>query len=67
MELNDAKSKYLLKKRRTVYTVFNESLDKITRPDVGAPAEFIEKLQEKLDEKLENGNPPDTRTIDMGD
>lgn len=63
---NGAKSQYLLKKLRTVYTVFSESLDKITRPEVGAPAGFIEKLQEKLDEKLENGNSPDTRTIDMG-
>lgn len=67
LELNEAKSKYILKKRRTVYTVFSETLDKITRPDVGAPTEFIEKLQEKLDEKLENGNPPDTKTIDMGE
>ena len=28
------------------------------------PDQIIEKLQEKLDEKLE-GNPPDTNTIDV--
>jgi hypothetical protein len=67
LEFKDTKGQYLLKTRRTVYTVFSESLDQITRPDVGAPEEFLERLQEKLDEKLENGNPPDTKTIDMED
>lgn len=65
LEFNDMKSQYVLKSRRTVYTVFSESLYQITKPNVGTSAEFIESLQEKLDEKLENGNPPDTRTIDM--
>lgn len=67
LELNETKSQYLLNRVNTVYTVFNESLDQISRPEIGAPAEFIERLQEKLDEKLENSNPPDTNTIDMGD
>jgi len=67
LELNTAKTQYLLRKRRVVYTIFSESLDQITRPDVGEPVEFIERLQEKLDEKLETSNPPDTKTIDMGD
>ncbi len=31
---------------------------------MGSPDDFIEKLQEKLDEKLE-GNPPETKTIDI--
>ncbi|MFH1087588.1 MAG: NotI family restriction endonuclease [Chloroflexota bacterium] len=66
VESGDKKSQYVLERRRTVYTVFTESLEQITRPDVGAPDEFIERLQEKLDEKLENGNPPDTKTIDLG-
>lgn len=67
LELNDAESQYFLKKRRTVYTIFSESLEQITRPDIGTPSEFIKKLQEKLDEKLENGSAPDTRTIDLGE
>lgn len=67
LELQDAKGQYFLKRLKTVYAVFSESLEQITRPDIGAPAEFVKRLQEKLDEKLENGNPPDTRTIDTGD
>jgi len=67
LEFQHTKSQYLLRRRRTVYTVFSESLDQIVRPEVGAPTEFVERLQEKLDEKLENGNPPDTKTIDTGD
>lgn len=66
LQLNDANSHYILRKQRVVYTLFSDSLDQITRPDVGGPREFIERLQEKLDEKLETSNPPDTRTIDMG-
>lgn len=64
LDLDRAAKKYLLKKQRIVYTVFGESLARINQPDIGEPGEFIEKLQEKLDEKLE-GNAPDTQTIDM--
>lgn len=67
LDFDNTKDRYLLRRRKSVYTVFSESLDQITRPDVGGPTEFIERLQEKLDEKLENGNPPDTRTMDMRD
>ena len=55
---------YSLKKVKTVYTRFNESLNQIIRPEVGSPDDFIKKLQEKFDEKLE-GNPPETNTIDI--
>jgi len=57
-------NQYVLKKRKTVYTLFNESLDQIIKPEVGSPDEFIETLQEKLDEKLES-NPPETKTIHL--
>jgi hypothetical protein len=66
LELNRAQSQYQLRKRRVIYTRFSDSLDQITRPDAGEPGEFIERLQEKLDEKLENSNPPDTGTINTG-
>lgn len=66
LEFNETKSQYLLSRVKTVHTVFNESLDQMSRPEIGAPQEFVERLQEKLDEKLENANPPDTKTIDMG-
>ena len=64
LALNESEKRYSLKRSKTVYTIFNESLDRIIRPEVGSPNDFIEKLQEKLDEKLE-GNPPETKTIDV--
>lgn len=67
LELNKTKGQYSLKRIKKVYTIFNDSLDQIARPVIGEPTDFIVKLQEKLDEKLENGNPPDTKTIDLGE
>ena len=64
LALKENENLYSLKRLKTVYTRFNESLDRIIRPEVGSPDGFIEKLQEKLDEKLE-GNPPETKTIDV--
>ena len=54
LEFKDTKSQYLLKKQRTVYTVFSESLDQIIRADIGDPEKFVQTLQKKLDEQLEN-------------
>jgi hypothetical protein len=64
LALKENENLYSLRRLKTVYTRFNESLDQIIRPEVGSPDGFIEKLQEKLDEKLE-GNPPETKTIDV--
>jgi len=61
---NEEKNIYSLERVKAVYTLFNESLNQIARPEVGSPDIFIEKLQEKLDEKLES-NPPETSTIDV--
>ena len=55
---------YTLVRHQTVYTKFNESLDRITRSEAGDVKNFIEHLQEKVDEKLEEPNPPDTKSID---
>lgn len=49
---------------RTVYTKFENALDQITRSKAGNEETFLLHLQNKLDEKLENGAAPDTRTID---
>ena len=59
-----SRNAYKLRRHKIVYTKFHESLDKITRSEAGDVAGFIEHLQEKVDEKLESGNPPDTVTID---
>jgi hypothetical protein len=45
-----------------IYCEFGPSLDKISKPEPGNIDEFIETLQDKLDEKL-NNNPPDTQTL----
>lgn len=55
---------YNLEQDKVVYTKFRESLDKITRPEPGEVADFIQELQEKVAEALENANPPDMETID---
>jgi len=59
----DAKNKkYKLYKTKTVYTQFAPALDKIIIPQPGDVNDFIQILQNKLDEKLE-GHPPDTETL----
>jgi len=60
---NSSRNVYELSRYKSVYTEFNESLEKITRSVPGNMADFIEHLQEKVDEKLESNNPPDTETI----
>lgn len=57
------KNVYVLQHWKTVYTKFGESLEKITRSEPGDIANFVEVLQDKVDEKLENHNPPDTENI----
>jgi len=54
---------FTLKRWKAVYTKFNESLEKITRSEPGDMKDFVEVLQAKVDEKLDN-NPPDTEVID---
>lgn len=58
-----AKNAYVLSRWKSLYTKFNESLEKITRSEAGDITEFVEVLQEKVDEKLDNDNPPDTEMI----
>ncbi len=54
--------KYRLCKSKTVYTQFTPALDKIIKPQAGDISDFVQLLQNKLDEKLE-GHPPDTETL----
>ena len=59
---------YDIKRERTVYTMFNETMDRIAKPSIGSVDAFVGKLQAKLDEKFENGTKPEIRTIlDLGD
>lgn len=58
-----AGNRYQLTRYKTVYTQFGSALDKITRSEAGQVAQFLDHLQEKLDEKLENGSAPDAPTL----
>jgi hypothetical protein len=55
--------RYKLKLDRVVYTKFEPALERITRTEAGPLGSFLAKLQEKLDEKREDGNPPDAPTL----
>jgi hypothetical protein len=64
LALNKNEKTYSLKRVKSVFTIFNESLDRIGRPEIGSPDDFVNKLQEKLDVKLD-GNPPETGILDL--
>lgn len=63
LTLDSAGHQYQLTLTGTVYTSFKPALDKITMPEPGPVAAFIEHLQSRLDEKLEDNNPPETPTL----
>lgn len=50
-----------LTRHEIVYTKFGPALDQITKPRAGDVKKFLELLQTKVDEKLEN--PPTTETL----
>jgi len=62
LKYNEKTKRYCLCKSKTIYTQFAPALDKITKPDVGDVSDFIQVLQNKLDEKLD-GHSPDTETL----
>jgi len=59
-----ASSAYQLKRIDTVYTGFDSALSTITKSEPGDVSGFLAILQDKLDEKLEENNPPDAPTLD---
>jgi hypothetical protein len=64
LEFDRELNQFQLSMWRTVYTLFKPSLDQITTPNPGDEMVFIEHLQGKLDEKLDNeSNPPDAPTL----
>jgi len=60
LDYSDSEQAYSLVKRKVVYTQFREALQRISTPIPGKLDDFIELLQKKLDEKLENDTPPET-------
>lgn len=63
LKLDAKQQRYNLALTRTVYTRFKPALEKITIPDPGPIKFFVEHLQNRLDEKLEDHNPPDAPTL----
>lgn len=57
-------NRYALERHKAIYTKHSQSLQRITTPEPGELKEFVGQLQTKLDEKLDNANPPDTETIE---
>lgn len=62
---DQASNTYKLQRTRTVYTGFESALITLTKSEPGNINEFIAVLQDKLDEKLEDNNPPDAPTLDQ--
>lgn len=68
-DLQDTGSQKQLVRTRTVYTRFQRALERITTAEPGDIQDFIDVLQERLDEKLAVGNsnggaaPPDAPTL----
>ena len=48
---------FKLTKRKVVYTLFDDSMQRITKTEAGPVNDFISVLQDKLDEKLEGVSP----------
>lgn len=58
-----SQNRYNLKSYQSVFTAFTPALETITTAEAGPVEDFIDLLQQKLDEKLENGYPPDAPTL----
>jgi hypothetical protein len=62
--LDGQSNRRMLTHARTVYTEFETSLDQITKSEPGEQQGFVDLLQEKLDQKLDNGGAPDAPTLE---
>ncbi|MFQ5751687.1 MAG: NotI family restriction endonuclease [bacterium] len=62
LEKSTEASKFDLVLRDTIFTQFTSAMERVTTPEPGDFDQFVEVLQEKLDEKLD-GHPPDNRTL----
>lgn len=65
LKKDEKANRYHLVREDSIYTKFEDSLYTITRSEAGDVKNFIDRLQDKIDRKLDNNNPPDTETIDV--
>ena len=63
LSFDPTQNRYDLKHSQAVYTAFTPALETITTAEAGPVDGFVDHLQQKLDEKLENGYPPDAPTL----
>jgi hypothetical protein len=64
LKLDSDGKRYLLRLEEVIYTRFKPALDQITTPEVGPVEDFVSRLQERLDTKLDGEeNPPDAPTL----
>lgn len=63
LKLDVSHNQYRLTLESVVYTMFEQALEQITRTEAGDLNAFVGKLQEKLDQKLESGYPPEAPTL----
>jgi len=62
LRLDGEDNRFKFTQNKIVYTEFEPALRQITTAEPGEIDDFIEVLQQKLDEKLED-NPPDAPTL----
>lgn len=62
LKLDKKNNRFKLAQNKIVYTEFEPALRQITTATGGRMQDFVDVLQQKLDEKLE-GNPPDAPTL----
>src|SRR5690242_9543793 len=55
LHLDTQQGRYRMARTRTVYTKFGPALERITKAEPGNVQDFLDQLQERLNEKLVNG------------
>lgn len=63
LRFDSKQNSYRLSRAKTVFTRFDDALERITRAEPGDMNLFIDQLQERLDAKLEGSPSPDAPTI----
>jgi hypothetical protein len=63
LDFIEDQNRFQLVPYQTVYTQFRPALQQITTPEAGSLSDFMNELQTKLDEKLDNNYPPDAPTL----
>lgn len=63
VQAGNSTNQHQLVHHKTTYTAFAPALEAITTAEAGSLNSFVEHLQQKLDEKLENGYSPDAPTL----